>query len=192
MIQLRVCEILSESLGLWTIPIISDIYRQIPGTSTKLAVEVLFSQMLEDERGPIYKGPEETPKLEPEVGPLSDTIVVRHEEAYLTLVRDTAAALATEYGLKDVSPICEGRPFSLIAFARRLLDRIAEGRDTDRIERGRFLFEANTGIDCRGYYLEGRLQPLVAAGIVEDFLESPEAETFEPGVRYFFGHRIPD
>jgi hypothetical protein len=37
-----------------------------------------------------------------------------------------------------------------------------------------------------------KLDPLAAAAILEDMLESGELERFEPGVRYFFGHRIPD
>lgn len=53
-------------------------------------------------------------------------------------------------------------------------------------------FEASTGIDCRPFYRHENLQPLAAAAILEDFLDSGEAEKYEPGVRYFFGHRIPD
>ena len=47
--------------------------------------------------------------------------------------------------------------------------------------------------DWRGFYGKaGKLQPLSAAAIVEEFLESRESEKYEDGVRYFFGHRIPD
>jgi hypothetical protein len=55
------------------------------------------------------------------------------------------------------------------------------------------LLEANTGLDCRGFYdRDFMLRPLAAAAIVEDFVESGEANKYLPGVRYFFGHRIPD
>ena len=52
-------------------------------------------------------------------------------------------------------------------------------------------FEAATGIDCSSWYRDETLQPLAAAAIIEEFLESPEAAKYEDGVRYFFGHRIP-
>ncbi|NVB40421.1 hypothetical protein G6O69_21455 [Pseudenhygromyxa sp. WMMC2535] len=55
-------------------------------------------------------------------------------------------------------------------------------------------FEAATGIDCRAMFdpkVKGRWRPLQAAAIAERFLASPEAERYEDGVRYFFGHRIP-
>ena len=42
------------------------------------------------------------------------------------------------------------------------------------------------------YKKEGVIQPLATAAILEEFLESPEAAKYEDGVRYFFGHRIPD
>jgi hypothetical protein len=53
-------------------------------------------------------------------------------------------------------------------------------------------FEASTGIDCSGFYKDRNFQPLTAAAILEDFLESPEVARYEEGVRYFFGHRIPE
>jgi hypothetical protein len=191
LVQLRVCEILSESLGLWTIPVILGIYRTMEDVNTKLAVEVLLSQLLEDERGPIYKGPDETETVDPAAGPFAEPVVVREEEPYLALVQDIARAVASDNNLSEDSPICEGRLFSVVPFTRRLLARIGEGSDTDRIERGRILFEANTGFDCHGYYVEGRLQPLAAAAILEEFLETDELESYRAGVRYFFGHRIP-
>ena len=55
-----------------------------------------------------------------------------------------------------------------------------------------FCKEASTGIDCSGFYQEEKPQPLTAAAIIEDFLESSESQHYEKGVRYFFGHRIPD
>ncbi|MEZ4271726.1 MAG: hypothetical protein R3C68_09935 [Myxococcota bacterium] len=56
----------------------------------------------------------------------------------------------------------------------------------------RHKFEVATGIDCSEMFYERMPQPLVAAKIVEEFLESPDVDKYEDGVRYFFGHRIPD
>ncbi len=56
----------------------------------------------------------------------------------------------------------------------------------------RLQFEGATGIDCSSWYKDRRLQPLAATATLEGFLESGEADKYEPGVRYFFGHRIPD
>ncbi|PRP98564.1 HEAT repeat domain-containing protein [Enhygromyxa salina] len=52
-------------------------------------------------------------------------------------------------------------------------------------------FEAMTGIDCTAFYENRGFCPLPAMAIVEDFLDSPQVENFQPGVRYFFGHRVP-
>jgi hypothetical protein len=53
-------------------------------------------------------------------------------------------------------------------------------------------FEAMTGIDCSQFYKSKVFQPMTAAMIVESFLEGPEVAQYQDGVRYFFGHRIPD
>ncbi|NJK31974.1 MAG: hypothetical protein HC927_05885 [Deltaproteobacteria bacterium] len=53
-------------------------------------------------------------------------------------------------------------------------------------------FEASTGIDCSEFYSDGEFFPLVAAARLEAWIDSPEADRYEPGVRYFFGHRIPN
>lgn len=53
-------------------------------------------------------------------------------------------------------------------------------------------FEAATGIDCSPWYVNGILQPLAATAILEEFLDSPEIKKYKPGIRYFFGHVIPD
>jgi hypothetical protein len=36
------------------------------------------------------------------------------------------------------------------------------------------------------------LEPLTAAALAEELLDRPAAARFQPGVRYFFGHRLPD
>ncbi len=82
----------------------------------------------------------------------------------------------------------EGELLSVVFLARQILDKLHTQRFRFMLRRR---FEAMTGIDCSDFYNDRLLQPLSAAAIVEDFLESGEAERFEPGVRYFFGNRLP-
>jgi hypothetical protein len=91
-----------------------------------------------------------------------------------------------EYGAD--TPLFEGEPVGARRLAEKLLVHL-QMADLPEYWRGRF--EAMTGLDCSGFYKSGSLQPLTAAAIVEDFLESGDADKFEPGTRYFFGHRIP-
>lgn len=93
-------------------------------------------------------------------------------------------------GRDDIACL-RGAPLSLADVARRMLD-IASGPTTGLFAHYRLVFEAYTGWDCRHFYREHRLQKLVVAATLEDFLDSGEADRYEPGVRYFFGHRIPD
>ncbi|OBU66494.1 hypothetical protein A9K58_12110 [Stenotrophomonas maltophilia] len=53
-------------------------------------------------------------------------------------------------------------------------------------------FECATGIDCSCFYQERVFRPMHASALLEAFLEDSDAGGFESGVRYFFGHRIPD
>ena len=55
----------------------------------------------------------------------------------------------------------------------------------------RHKFEANTGIDCSDFFVDLKRQYLSMQATLEDFLESGPDTRFDPGVRYFFGHRIP-
>jgi hypothetical protein len=83
--------------------------------------------------------------------------------------------------------------FSVRGTAERLLNLVRQP-DPDVLEAIdlHLRFEASTGVDCSGFFSGTRLQPLSVAGVVEQFLESPEAAKYKDGVRYFFGHRIPD
>jgi hypothetical protein len=56
----------------------------------------------------------------------------------------------------------------------------------------RHRFEAATGTDCGSFFKDGRLQPLAAAVVVEEFLNSPSSGTYQAGARYFFRHRVPN
>ena len=82
-------------------------------------------------------------------------------------------------------------PYDICALARALLD-IARNNSTHVIYDMRHRLEAFTGLDCRPMLHPTGLRALTAAAILEDFLQSDAAANYEPGVRYFWGHRIPD
>jgi hypothetical protein len=84
-----------------------------------------------------------------------------------------------------------GVPYDIRALAQELLDIARENR-THVIYDLRHRFEASTGLDCRSMLYALRLQPLAIAAIIERFLQSSDAAKFQRGVRYFWGHRIPE
>ncbi len=103
------------------------------------------------------------------------------------LVSDRYEKLLDQYGTGEIR-LWLGEPFIITRFARRWLNT---GDVPDPITLRR-IFESTTGIDSRPFFEDESFRPLTAAAIVEEFLESPAAGTYEQGVRYFFGHRISD
>ena len=57
---------------------------------------------------------------------------------------------------------------------------------------GGHALEPATGTDCSAIFAGSKASPLAAADLAERFLDSGAAEGYQPGVRYFFGHPIPD
>ena len=108
--------------------------------------------------------------------------------AYRRLTLEYYHALAAQHGSTDVL-LCRGKLLSAENLAYLLLADLEAPLCFLPFWRRRF--EATTGIDCSSFYHERRLQPLTAAAIIERFLESDRVARFLPGVRYFFGHRIP-
>lgn len=86
------------------------------------------------------------------------------------------------------APVLRGELFSVPRLARIMLRELAAG-DLDEDLRRRF--EASTGINCTAFYKDGKLRPLKAAAILEDFLADRRNARYADGVRYFFGRRIP-
>jgi hypothetical protein len=107
---------------------------------------------------------------------------------FRTTVLGLFEARREELGADDVS-LFRGEVFGVNRLARRMLVALEAGRFNWTLRRR---FEAATGIDCTPFYEDEELRPLAAAGILEDFLDGPDAARYEDGVRYFFGHRIPD
>lgn len=56
----------------------------------------------------------------------------------------------------------------------------------------REIFEPMTGVDCSEIFAAGDGAPAAADALAEQFLASSSASSFEPGVRTFFGHRVPE
>ncbi len=126
--------------------------------------------------------------LEPEPGPLSDPTEFARRPLYKAAVLARYQELSEAFGGDQVLVI-KGERFGVVSMAERMIELLHKPYFSPNLRRK---FEATTGIDCSAFYKKEVLQPLAAAAIVEEFLESPEAAKFEEGVRYFFGHRIPD
>ena len=95
--------------------------------------------------------------------------------------------------IKDDTLIWNGDIFSIVQVAERLMDCLSDSHYNRVFQTfARHKIEASTGIDCTGFYENEIFQPLAAASIIESFLDSDVANEYEDGVRYFFGHRIPD
>jgi hypothetical protein len=126
--------------------------------------------------------------LEEEPGPIAGAADHEKQDEYHALVMGRYEDLKARFGTDGVV-LFRGDLFNPARVGRLILDELAAG-DLDPYLRRRF--EATTGIDCSSFYEGGSLRPLAAAAVVERFLEGPEPAKYEDGVRYFFGHRIPD
>lgn len=88
-----------------------------------------------------------------------------------------------------------GRPFEVQDVLARMLSLVTE-REAGSLH-GNFLpmrqkFESATGISLAGCYERGVLRPLNAAALLEGLVSGGEGARYTPGLRYFFGHRIPE
>lgn len=182
-----VLDICRRSMRLWTVPYMLEIYLQ-----TENREEI--NQRAEDRDQPslILLPSYLSDLLEEESGPIDDAEL--DDPDYGRLVMQKYDQLCKSYGSPELA-VLQGKLFSVESIARNLLAELSrqEGPiDELKVAEDRMLFEASTGIDCRGFFDEFNLRPLAAAAILEDFLNSGEAAKCEPGLRCFFGHRIPD
>lgn len=126
--------------------------------------------------------------IEPDTEVFCDPADYFDIEGYRAAVMSRYESLVEALGSPEVY-VFEGAPFGVVRLARMMMNRL---READFMPEYRQRFEASTGIDCRSFYRDGFFQSLNAAAILEDFTSGPGSEQFEEGVRYFFGHRIPD
>jgi hypothetical protein len=129
--------------------------------------------------------------LEEDWGPIADKPAAEELPDYERLVMARYECLRETHGAVDAL-LFNGEGWSVRSLARLFLDQLGK-EEVPHIPMFhlRRKFEASTGIDCTSFFRDKKFQPLVAAANLEAFLESGELAKFEPGVRYFFGHRIP-
>lgn len=124
--------------------------------------------------------------LEAEEGSLSEPTHFEDAEYYRDAVLEAYQRLADDFG-SDRVYVFHGKLFgglhspgiSVRDYASRLCVAYVISSRHRRISIVRASIE------------RGELRPLAVAAIVEAFLESAAASTYEDGVRYFFGHAIP-
>jgi hypothetical protein len=194
--QWYMCRILYGCKGLWTVPVMLDIFSLVTDREGLESIPIYLSYLLEKERGSIADGPAVAGK-EQEMSEFGLEAAVEYDQpafrsAVLAKYSELKDNLSAESAMRLA--VFEGEVLSLEKIARRLLARLHAKKDPEEVEIGRMILEAFTGINCSAFYKPdfGPLQPLAAAAIVEDFLETGDAAKYKPGVRYFFGRRIPD
>lgn len=163
-------EVLGVRGRLSDVPILVEAYASKNYLRDADIIPVQLSDMLDEQTSPIA-----TPRDLPSI------------DAYRELVCGRQQELASKLGRQDLL-VYRGQEYSVERLARTALLDARSGRfDSDQRRR----FEAATGIQCSSFYRKGRLQPLRAAAVLEEFIESGAHARFRPGQRYFFGHPIP-
>jgi hypothetical protein len=110
-----------------------------------------------------------------------------------TVVQNRFDELRGQFG--DHAVLWRGQPFSIPILAEQMYALVrdpSKGTIHGLFIPMRHKFESATGINCSDCFRKGVLQPLNAAAVLESFLDSEAIAQYEPGVRYFFGHKIPD
>ena len=92
------------------------------------------------------------------------------------------------------SSVWQGSPFSVDALAKRFLQYIVSPT-FDMTQQAltvalRQRFEANTGVECSGFYRDGKFVQGEAVHTLEAFLLSHRPDEYAAGRRYFFGHLL--
>lgn len=162
------CEIIAFRGRLSDVPVLLDAYASKRYLRDAEIVPILLSDMLEGVPGSI-----------------ADYGSCATLDDYRALVTKRQAKLTDAHG--PDARVYFGEPYSVERLARLALVRARSGL-LDSNERKRF--EAATGIDCCAFYEDGDLQPLRAAAILEEFLDSESVAHYRPGQRYFFGHPL--
>lgn len=192
--QWSIASLLRNVCSLHAVEPLLQLHAAATDRDARRHIEYCLSTLLEEHWGPITDGAEEHEIPDPDYQglpePFNQTLIVLDRAGYAAQVRQAAAELLPRLARRDQA-VTAGRPLDLGALVARLRERIRSGEASgSRMEWERMFFEASTGIDCSAFYEQGRLQRLAALAVLEDFMDGGYAADFEPGVRYFFGHRI--
>jgi hypothetical protein len=119
-----------------------------------------------------------------------ETETTYDDDGYHQAVVQRYQELCARVADPDHSAVCKGELFSLRRLAHSLSEDLSErhGGIYAADETWLDTLEAYTGLDTTSQ-LETAQQALIQ---VKRMLEDAALDAFEPGVRYFFGHRIPD
>ncbi|PRQ06324.1 hypothetical protein [Enhygromyxa salina] len=158
-------------------------FRKPPG-EYEVALEAMehpayFTTMLEPEWGPLARAPN------------GDGDAIAVYEDYDKRVHAAYEEVLAKVGDENTIVVF-GETFGVRQLAERLLDHLGDsGYEKMMQPFFRRRFEASTGIDCSFFYQKRNFQALTVAARIEAWLDSEDAQRYELGARYFFGHRIP-
>ncbi|WP_239470072.1 hypothetical protein [Archangium violaceum] len=192
-IQWSIGDLLRNGCSLRAVEPLLRLHAAATDRDARRHVERCLSTLLEEQPGELDDGAEEQEVPDPAYPePFTQTMTVLDRAGHAAQVREAAAEVASRLASRDQA-VTAGLPLDLEALVRRLHERIRSGEPSgSRMEWERMCFEASTGVDCTAFYEQGRLRRLAALAILEDFMDAGHAAAFEPGVRYFFGHRVDE
>lgn len=166
----------AESLCYWgslsAVPALIKQYQEYSFSEDSWYIAEWLSRLMEEAPGELDNFPQEDDE--------------EAAEAYGRAARSRYEELKSRFGTDDVV-VFRGNIVGINNICTRMLDDLRNERFHEEM---RHKFEAWTGIDCSGFYKDEILQPLTAAAIIEDFLNSPARTKYLDGDRYFFGHRL--
>ncbi len=198
------CEAAALAGCIWLVPSMLEAWRRVTSLADHETIGYAIANMLEEPAGPIaaeagthnldsaiIEGLEdpETRELRQKIAPDQPSL-----PTFEVLVRAWLSKSQNKFG-SDQVVIWRGERFQVHRLAEDMLKQVRArepGNPAISFIPERHKFEATTGINCPAFFREGSFQPLAAAEILESFLEGTDAAKYEDGVRYFFGHRIPD
>jgi hypothetical protein len=171
------CRAASCAGELWLIQHMIEAWRRVRSFSDRETMRMRIASILEDWDGPIVSS------------------IIETDDEFVELVQQRVHQLQGD-GAKVNTAFLLGRPSNPTWLAKYMLALTRSDIDRHTLTSMFYLlrhqFEASTGIAWSAFFKQGVLQPLSAAAILEEYTVSSDPSRFDEGVRYFFGHRIPD
>jgi hypothetical protein len=178
----EIIKLYCSAFALWgrldVVPVLMDHYLhlRIRKTPEIGILPILIASLLTDDRSSMLAH-------EPDESDLDD---------YLNLVMNRYDEICNQLG-SEKALVFRGSLQSVRTWANRMRHiTVPTPFLSSEFEKLRSRFESATGTDCSAIFQQGRPSALSAASIAEQFLESPDSAFYQEGVRYFFGHPIPD